>query len=140
MEPRGSQMYSQDSIMKFWLEPEDSSHIDTNLWNTAQFLWHSWSILENQVQVELWLALKIQLYQVCQHPWLQLQPHICPYHSFYQQSLLAMVGPGVEKTSQLVTGGSDMFRLIICVLDLKPSFIFLRIHKAIQLQKKKKML
>ena len=61
IEPRGSQLYSQDSIMEFWPEPEDSSHTDTNLWNTAQFLWHSWPILENQVQVDPWLALKTQL-------------------------------------------------------------------------------
>jgi len=47
-----------------------------------------------------------------------------------------MVGPGVDKTSQLVSSGSDVIRLITCVLDLKPSFIFIRIHNALQSQKK----
>jgi hypothetical protein len=50
-----------------------------------------------------------------------------------------MVGPGVDKTSQLVSNGSDVIRLIACVLDLKPSFIIIKIHNALQSQKYKKM-
>jgi hypothetical protein len=35
-----------------------------------------------------------------------------------------MAGPGVHKTYQLVSNGSDVIRLIICVLKSKPYFHF----------------
>ena len=50
-----------------------------------------------------------------------------------------MVGPGGDKTSQLVNG-SDVIRLMTRVLDLNPSFIFLRKHNELQSHKWKKMI